>query len=488
MYRVLIVDDEVPFLRSMRAFDWEVYGCRCVGQAANGQEAMEKCFELAPHIVISDINMPTVDGLSLLSLLHDRYPEIQVILLTVHRNFEYAQKAVKLGACGYLVKDMDYRLQLPDVLEKAKWAFNQQPLKLNARGSLLHKSGHMLVIESDNVLQAYLEEAGHFLEKYAGTLITARLTQPYSSLNSLITKLDSLLGMIEEDIGIIVRSKNCFELLLKQEIHYAGNWLRHLLAKLPVQFNQEKEACYALACCGKILYRYMEAHKANIMMLERGFYTSQPRIIICKNTDFVPLPSSVIDEWVRRADALGSIDGAAEKYVKELVHEIAGASYSPPMVRHAFDRILYKYELRYAASSDEEAHTFFFDAPDISSLADKMLETVKKIRSQQNNYSFIICRAMEYMEAHMGETSLQLAQVAEYVCISPGYLSKKLKDEAGQTFQEMLIRMRMEYAAEVLKNSGRKVYEVAEMVGYENYRSFAAAFSNYYGVSPKKYH
>lgn len=88
----------------------------------------------------------------------------------------------------------------------------------------------------------------------------------------------------------------------------------------------------------------------------------------------------------------------------------------------------------------------------------------------------------------MGETSLQLAQVAEYVCISPGYLSKKLKDEAGQTFQEMLIRMRMEYAAEVLKNSGRKVYEVAEMVGYENYRSFAAAFSNYYGVSPKKYH
>jgi len=486
MYRVLIVDDEVPFLQSLEEFEWEKYDCRCVGKATNGEEALAKCHKLAPHIVISDINMPVVDGLSLLSAIQNEYPEIQVILLTVHRDFDYARQAIKLGACDYLVKDMDFRLQLPAVLEKAKKYF-EQPIKLNSLARLLHKSGHMLVLESSDVLKAYSEEINNFLKKFSGTLITARLLYPCESIYQLITALDSMPGLIEEGVGLIVRSRYCFELILKQSLQNSVAWLKKIIEENKAQLNLNN-INYAVTSLGEGVNGYIDAHNANMLMIERGFYKKQPKIILTTKTEFETLRDDVLKDLLRRAELLIGGEKAAEKFIFDIKEEAIKKNYLPKMVRSAFNQILYKYEFRYAASADDEAHKYIMDAPDINSLADKVLETLKNIHKNQNNYSYIISRALEYMISNLGNTSLQLNEVAEHVCISPGYLSKKLKEETGQTFQEMLIRLRMEYAADILKNSNKKVFEVAEIVGYENYRSFAAAFSNYFGVSPKKYH
>lgn len=77
MYRVMIVDDDVPFARSIESFDWEKYGCRWVYTAGNGQDALEKCAQLMPHIVVTDINMPIMDGIELTRVLRERFPEIK---------------------------------------------------------------------------------------------------------------------------------------------------------------------------------------------------------------------------------------------------------------------------------------------------------------------------------------------------------------------------------------------------------------------------
>ncbi|HHY82986.1 MAG TPA: response regulator [Clostridiales bacterium] len=486
MYRVLIVDDEVPFLQSLSMFDWETYGCRCVGHASNGQEAIEKCSMLAPHIVITDINMPVLDGLSLLSEINKRFPEIQVILLTVHRDFEYAQKAVNLGACDYLVKDMDYRRQLPVVLEKAKKPFEQQPVRMNYSANLLHRSGHMMVIESDDALFAYQENVAGFLQKYQGTLITARVHRSYDSLHSLISGLDLFLSTIEENIGLIVRDQNCFELLVRKSIYAAQAWLSGIFTHERLKHIGE-DTSFALSSCGDTIARYKEAHNMNILMLERSFYSAQPQIVISRQTFFSLLPTAVVDEWLRKSNAFENSDETAYKIMNEIVKEAEMHTYYPSMVRKAFDRILYKYELRYAASSDKEAHEYILNSPSIKLLADKLLSTIRKIRSKQDNYSYFVLRAREYMLSNIGNPSLQLVDVAEHVGISPGYLSKKLKEETSCTFQELLIAMRMEYASELLRKSDKRVYEIAELVGYENYRSFSLAFTRFYGISPKKY-
>ena len=94
MYRVMIVDDDKPFCDSLQAFNWSAYDCTCVYAAYNGEEALLKCTEMKPHIVITDVNMPVMEGISLLRKLHERCPEICVILLTVHKDFECAYEAV----------------------------------------------------------------------------------------------------------------------------------------------------------------------------------------------------------------------------------------------------------------------------------------------------------------------------------------------------------------------------------------------------------
>jgi len=194
-----------------------------------------------------------------------------------------------------------------------------------------------------------------------------------------------------------------------------------------------------------------------------------------------------MEEWMRMSDTLDNMDGMEAEVMNQIIQEAEKHLFYPSMVRNAFDRILYKYELRYAASSDSEAHSYILNAPNIRLMVDKLLSTVQKIRSKQDNYSYFVVEAKEYMYSNLGKSSLQLVDVAEYVGISPGYLSKKLKEETGLTFQDLLINMRMEYAAELLKKSDKRVYEISEMVGYENYRSFTLAFKKFYGVNPKKY-
>ena len=87
MYRVLIVDDELPLLERMRTFDWAAQDCLCVGEASSAEEALRFCRLWTPHIVVTDINMPVMDGLTLLARLREAFPSMQVILLTVYQEF-----------------------------------------------------------------------------------------------------------------------------------------------------------------------------------------------------------------------------------------------------------------------------------------------------------------------------------------------------------------------------------------------------------------
>lgn len=105
----------------------------------------------------------------------------------------------------------------------------------------------------------------------------------------------------------------------------------------------------------------------------------------------------------------------------------------------------------------------------------------------QSGYGYLVDEAIRCTEERLHKNSLSLQEVSDYVHISPGYLSKKLKESTGLLFQELLIKMRMERAAALLRDGHMLVYEAAERLGYQNYRSFSAAFEKYYHCNPKKF-
>lgn len=106
MYTVLLVEDEDIIRRGIRNFvPWEEYGCTVAGEARNGEEGAALIKELLPDIVITDINMPVVDGLSMLSSTKDEFG-YAAIILTGYSDFEYAREAIKSGVAYYVLKPL----------------------------------------------------------------------------------------------------------------------------------------------------------------------------------------------------------------------------------------------------------------------------------------------------------------------------------------------------------------------------------------------
>lgn len=114
MIKVLVVDD-VAILRNSIKFMLEVNkGIEVIGTASNGREAFEKCSELMPDIVLMDLRMPVVDGIEGTELIKREYPQIKVMILTTFKEEEDIQTAIRSGANGYILKDIE-----PDELAAA---------------------------------------------------------------------------------------------------------------------------------------------------------------------------------------------------------------------------------------------------------------------------------------------------------------------------------------------------------------------------------
>ena len=105
MYKVVIVDDEPLIAEGLKKIvDWDGYNCVVVGVASSGKEGLELVRSCNPDILFTDIRMPGMDGLTMVAALRSEYENLQVIILTGYRDFEYARQALTLGVHRFLVK------------------------------------------------------------------------------------------------------------------------------------------------------------------------------------------------------------------------------------------------------------------------------------------------------------------------------------------------------------------------------------------------
>ena len=105
MYRVALVDDERLILEGLsRVVPWASLCCQVVGTACDGREGLALIRHERPDMVLTDIRMPQMDGLTMLAALHSEFPRMQMTVLTAYRDFDYAKQALTLGVCRYLLK------------------------------------------------------------------------------------------------------------------------------------------------------------------------------------------------------------------------------------------------------------------------------------------------------------------------------------------------------------------------------------------------
>jgi len=103
--RVLLADDHTLMREGLRALLTTVPDINVIGEASTGREALSAVQQLAPDVIVMDIAMPDLNGIEAARLIHARYPEMRIVMLSMHSTAEHVYRALEAGAAGYLLKE-----------------------------------------------------------------------------------------------------------------------------------------------------------------------------------------------------------------------------------------------------------------------------------------------------------------------------------------------------------------------------------------------
>lgn len=223
--RLLVADDEELILEGItQAIPWSDYGIEICATALDGLTALKEAHEHTPELVITDIRMPGISGLDLVTALAEELPEVQIIIVSAHEDFEYAQRALREGVLDYLVKPIDTEVLLETVL-RAKRTIEAthrervrqgqlESLEEESRDPLLRHLVHLAfrgTQEDVHDTQACLIRTGTFQHRrwYRGVLYNTTSVRPVVSTLPRITSGTSgeeieMLWQAEEDGALMV--------------------------------------------------------------------------------------------------------------------------------------------------------------------------------------------------------------------------------------------------------------------------------------------
>ena len=162
MYKVMIIDDEPIIVEGLsKSIDWEKYNCQVIATAHNGREGKKLIEEKRPDMVFLDICMPEMDGLTMVAALQSEYKDMLVTVLTGFRDFEYAQRALHLGVCRFLLK--------PSNMTELEEAISYMVSRLDAQGGLAatEKAAEGEPQKAGEIVENAQEAAGNFIVRNA---------------------------------------------------------------------------------------------------------------------------------------------------------------------------------------------------------------------------------------------------------------------------------------------------------------------------------
>ena len=185
--RIFIIDDEYKTRESLGRLILHLFpDFKIIGEADNGIDGLKQVPQLMPDLVITDIKMPKMDGLSMIEHLHQICPAIHYLVLTGYAEFEYAQKAVRLSVIDYLLKPVNIQ-QLKEILENIQSKLKQTELPAPSETTISTSSNFVTYVLQDISLhyaqKLYLDDYArhfHITPEYASNLFTKETGQNFS--------------------------------------------------------------------------------------------------------------------------------------------------------------------------------------------------------------------------------------------------------------------------------------------------------------------
>lgn len=515
MIKVMIVDDEHLIREGLKnAVPWSQYGMEVAAVAENGEEGLALAEECQPDLVVTDICMPFMGGLEMAEQLLKKRPDTVLLILTSYDEFEYARKALQLGAADYILKPVDLEA-LGSILEGAQQKCGQIQQRHSSVGASMSDVIHGRKDAAQ--LRTSLEKAGMAAEQIYCCMLFKLLGFGFAQS---VLPPDGLRDFLQQFGALLAECSNGQELLLEGQ-EDDGRYLVILGGGSAgavqgaadqlcrnVRLKERIRDDYPLLCAISDLAEGEEqlvtAYRQCKEILRTSFLYDDTRFIrYCDLDRGQNKAEDISGSMDAFADALRTFDAwTIQKELEEISANIRGSGrdsllYGYVFVAAAFSSILKTAQEVGVEMEDflgeltEEYHdilrmdSFSSQMQKIGELAGKMCRIIEK--NKNSPHTSVIQRAKSCVDSNYMDSTLTLRRVSAEVHMSPSYFSIVFKQTVGKSFITYLTDLRMERAAYLLQHTSQKVYEVSYAVGYDNPTYFSTLFKKNFGVGPVEY-
>lgn len=535
MLKVFLVEDEVVVREGIKNhIDWLQEGFVFVGEASDGELAYPMIQKTKPDIVITDIKMPFMDGLSLSRLIKAEFPAVKILILSGYDEFEYAKEAISIGIADYLVKPVTGDMLLKAVKRVAK-TIQEEKVQIEYmetfRREMLEnehlerqrffndlissKSQTLELLEKGKRLNIDLAACIYNIILFKVTLADEDEQEYSEDLIDVGEKVEALAAG-KQEIIMFDRPTEGWAFLIKEtaersiaeiqeyylkeiekiitahpSVKYFGavGMQVNRLRNLPMSFH---EACRAFA------YRYILS--GNQVMSYDALQDNK----LTQETDinFNPLVIRKLDRKVLEGFLKSGSRSEINQFLEEYFYNVGEKNLESMLIRQYIVMDMYFSCVSFVESLGhnlgkitELSGDFQKVAANFSTLDNtkqyfrSLIEEVIGIRDlvSMKKYSGLIENAQKYIKDNYQNEEISLNAVAASVNLSPSHFSTIFSQEAGQTFIEYLTGVRMDKAKELLRCSGMKSSEIAYAIGYKDPHYFSYIFKKMQNCTPKEF-
>lgn len=532
--KVFLVEDEYIVREGIKNnIDWEKNGYDFCGEASDGELAFPMISEKRPDIVITDIRMPFMDGIELSRMIKEEYPEIKIIILSGHEEFEYAKAAIQIGVEEYLLKPIngDELLQVVnrvaqkikeenesrETLQEGEGDENFEYAKRQLLSSLIDDNASLsdameqgkkihlnLMAQCYNIMMLKLQRKN----KEQG--FSQRILELYKTMEDTLKEQDGQSIMFDRaPEGKVILFMGSGEEEIRRNMDVFAGQFREILPEyedvtyfgsvgVPVMRLRELGESYEAASHG-FSYRFLTEPNQIVDNHTVFDQTRNEKKFSCSigSVDIQNLDKQKIESFLKGGE-MDEIHFFVEEYMKNTgdagKNSMIFRQYIVMDMFFAAGHFLTQItdgreQLGEPFESPEQMQKIVSDLEATVVYIKELFTKVMQVRDAQTteHNSDVVENAKKYISENYHDEELTLNTVAHEVNVSPNHLSAMFSQKTGQTFVKYLTDVRMHRAKELLKCTSKRSNEICEEVGYRDPHYFSHLFKKNVGCSPIQY-
>ncbi len=523
--RMLVVDDEWYIRDGIATYPWEKFGCKVVGSAENGEEALDMVKMLQPDIVITDIKMPGMDGLAFIKAAKEILPDLEVILLTGYSDFEFAKTAIQLEVIDYILKPTNFD-ELEKTVQRLCEKIRRSGVKKEYYATLKSRYESSLSILNRYIASSLLfpdNDNSHGIQNFRKEIQIYK----YILVSGAMLNTDQVIQdkNLTQDLLSFEIMNICEEIFNKYSErilseNHSGTF--HFILFFCKEMSDD--ACRDIALRAIIRIRdvirsYLkgrmnfgvssvgyDAQNMHVLYEEfsllwnrHRFYSDQVMVMGSGNEQCYDDSWCIPEMTVSRMDKflLNHDEDAVQETVRSLFQKVKESYPEPDLLKSSIVGLL----IHWISIASDGNH---------KELSNQMRETISNINVCQQIESLqmevelflrrllehrgdtsmpqhmIVQKAIEYLEGHYQE-DISLAELAARLHVSASYLSKLMKNGTQKNFSEIIVDIRIQKARELIESDKYRIYEIADLTGFRNNSYFTHVFKKRVGMTPKEY-